>query len=141
MKTLVTIFCLLAFATSAFAGELVSKVAFSNASAASGAVKTSSVYNVSGYKLRTLHVSGVTVTSSLANPTFGNMSGTVIAQCGPTSNGPWTTCIDGSYAQTAVSRTTSGMWTWQGVSNYIRFQWTAGTTGKKLKLWFNYFKD
>lgn len=104
-------------------------------SAASAAVKTSSVIDVRRYPRKTMYVSGATIDSVLTAPTFGNMSGTAIMQCGPTSSGPWSTCVANDYAQTAVSLTSSGSITWTDSAPYVRFRWTAGTTGKKLKAW------
>lgn len=138
MKTLfLTLMLALAFVSSALAAPATKQVVmFSNISAASAAVKTSSVVSITPYKFKSLHVSGVTLTSSLTSPTFKNMSGTLVAQCAPTSNGPWSTCATDD-AQTAVSRTTNGNFSWHGVSSYLRLQWTSGTIGGKLKAWLN----
>lgn len=129
-----------AFATMAFA-DVTAKVPFSNTSSASAAVKTSDAYNVTGFSKKTLHVSGVTLTSSPSSVTFKNMSGTLVAQCAPTSTGPWSTCVANDYAQTAVSKTTNGSFSWSDISSYVRLQWTGGTVGGKLKAWLNYLKD
>jgi len=141
MKRLISFIVVSAFCLAslpAFAANFTSKVPFSNISAASAAVKTSDVYNVSGKRFKTLHVSGVTLTSSLSSITYKNMSGTFIAECAPTSSGPWSTCVANDYAQTAVSRTTNGNFTWADISNYVRLKWTSGTVGGKLKAWFNF---
>ena len=132
---------MVAFATAAFAATTVSKIPFVNISAASAATKTSAVYNVSGYKNKTLQVSGVTLNSSVAAPTFKNMSGTLTAESGPSASGPWTTSIANEYGQTAVSKTTNGVITWTDVTPYVRFKWISGTVGGKLKVWFNYLAE
>lgn len=129
-----------AFAMPAFA-ETGSKIPFANISAASAATKTSSVYNMTGFKNKTIHVSGVTLGSSLSSVTFKNMSGTVTAECSPTSSGPFVTCVANDYAQTAVSRTTNGTFSWADATPYVRFKWISGTVGGKLKLWFNYLSE
>ena len=129
----------LALVASAFAGPQIKQyVPFSNVSGASAAVKVSPAYNAVGFPNKTLHVSGVTLGSSLSSITFKNMSGTLIAQCGPTTNGPW----DGAgrwqdSVGTAVSATANGTQTWRDVCNYVRLQWTSGTVGGKLKAWLN----
>lgn len=137
MRYLVTLMVVMVvtLSTSAFAANTKQSVPFANVSAASAAVKTSSVYNVGGWKTKTLHVSGVTLTSSPTSITYKNMSGTLIAQCAPSSNGPWSTCVANDYAQTAVSRTTNGLFTWSDAVQYIRLHWTSGTVGGKLKAW------
>ena len=138
---LISALALVAFAVPVFAVEVTSKIPFVNMSAASAAVNTSDVYNVTGYKMKTLHVSGVTLGSTIAAPTFKNMSGTLLAQCAPTQTGPWSTCIANDYAQTAASKTTNGSFTWSDVTSYIRLHWTSGTVGGKLKAWLSYMKE
>ena len=134
LYTLIAALALVAFAVPAFAvGSTSSRVPFSNISAASAAVKTATVVNVSGYRTKTLTVSGV----NLAGTGFKNMSGTVIAQCGPSDTGPWSTCVANDYAQTAISRTTNGTFTWSDAVAYVRLHWTSGTVGGKLKAWLN----
>lgn len=107
-------------------------IPFSNASSASAAVRTSSVINVAKFKNKTLVVNGMTRAG-----VFKTMSGTVIAQCGPTSNGPWSTCIANDYAQTAISRTTNGLFSWSDVSSYVRLQWTGSTVETWMRAWLN----
>lgn len=132
-KLFVAIFCILAFAVAA--GAAMIQTPFSNMSAASGAVKYSPAFNVTGYKLKTIHTTGQTLASNNAVPVYKNMSGTVVAQCGPTSSGPWVTCTDRSYAQTAASVTTNTTFTWDDAATYVRLKWTSGTVGGKLKAW------
>lgn len=134
MRIFLVLLSLVCFASTALASPNIKQaIPFNNASGASAAVKTSQVYNVVNFPNKTVHYSGVT----LAGTAFKNMSGTVIAQCAPTSTGPWSTCIANDYAQTAVSKTTNGSFTWRDFSSYIRFQWTSGTVGGKLKAWLN----
>jgi hypothetical protein len=59
----IMVIALVAFAVPALSATVVAKTPFSNTSAASAAVKTSAVYNVIGYKTKTLHISGVTLGS------------------------------------------------------------------------------
>lgn len=115
--------------------------AFALYSAASGTVRTSSAISIRDARTKTLTVSGATLTSNASTATFKNMSGTVLVQCGPTSSGPWSTCIANDYAQTAVSRTTNGIFTWADAAAYIRLQWTGGTLGTKLKAWLNWLEE
>jgi hypothetical protein len=142
MKKLFSLFLALAFCSAltatAHAAAFGNAVPFVNMSAASAAVKTSSVYSVRGFGTKTLNVSGVTLGSSPSDITFKNMSGTVLAQCAPTSTGPWSTCIANDYAQTAASRTTNGAFTWSDATAYVRLHWTSGTIGGKLKAWLNW---
>lgn len=139
MKKLFLTFMALLIASPAFAfGN--SGTVFALYSAASAAVKTSSAIDVRKYSTKTLHVSGATLASNAASLTFKNMSGTAIVQCAPTSSGPWSTCIANGYAQTAISLTTNNVMTWKDATPYIRFKWTAGTVGTKLKAYLNYIE-
>lgn len=127
---------IIAFASFAMAAPVMTgQVPFNVVTGASGAVATSSVYNTAGSKMKTMQVTGINATD---NATFKNMSGTVVAQCGSTATGPWVTSIANDYGQTAVSRTTSGIFTWTDVCQYVRLQWTAGTVSTKLKAWLFY---
>lgn len=143
MKTFFTTIFLLAFAIPAFAAGNSSQ-AFALYSAASGAVKTSDAVSVRSYKTKSLTVSGATLNSNASAVTYKNMSGTLIAQCAPTSSGPWSTCISNENASSgtsqSVSRTTNGVFTWNDAVAYIRLHWTAGTLGTKLKAWFNFIE-
>lgn len=132
---------LVAFAGTAFSATVISKTPFSNVSGASAAVKTSAVYNVIGYRTKTIHISGVTLGSSPTSVTFKNMSGTLIVEGAPSTTGPWSTCIANDYGQTAVSKTTNGSMTWADTTPYIRVKWTSGTVGGKLGAWLLYMND
>ena len=133
MRVFTSILLVLALATVSVAGQATTKQPFANMSAASGAVKTSAILNMTGAKTKTLHVSGTTRAGA-----FKNMSGTLIAQCAPSTSGPWSTCVANDYAQTAVSRTTNGSFTWSDVSGYVRLQWTGSTVETWLKAWVSY---
>lgn len=141
MKTFLTLMIIIAI-TLAFALPVVAASnggnAFALYSGASGAVKTSAVFNVRGYRTKTLQVSGATITSNASSTTFKNMSGTVLADCAPTTNGPWATCVqqDG----TAVSLTSNGLLSWDDAVSYIRLKWTASTVGTKLKAFFTWLE-
>jgi len=144
MKRFISLITLMAFACMAMATVASAASNGGNAfvlySSAAAAVKSSAAISVRGYKTKTLTVSGATLTSNATATTFKNMSGTVLAQCGPTSSGPWSTCVANDYAQTAVSRTTNGTFTWSDAAAYVRLYWTGGIVGGKLKAWFNWIE-
>jgi len=140
MRTILSAFLLMAFATSASAAGS-GGTAFAIYSASSAAVKTSDAYKVSGFKTKTMTVSGTTLASNASSITYKNMSGTVIAQCAPTSTGPWSTCIANDYAQTAASLTANNQFTWSDAVAYVRLKWTAATSGQKIKAWFNWTEN
>jgi hypothetical protein len=133
------IFALMAFTTSASASAY-GQNAFVLYSAASAGVKTSSGINVRGFKTKSMQVSGVTLASNPAAITYKNMSGTVVAECSQ-DNSLWVTCIANGYAETAISRTTNGIFTWSDAFNYVRLKWTSGTVGGKLKAWFSWLEN
>lgn len=136
MKTLVVLFMAVLFAVPAMASQ--KQVVFPLWSSASAGTVTSSVVNASGFKYKTVIVNGATLTSTAASITYKNMSGTIIAQCGPTSSGPWTTCNQGqSSAGADVSLTANDTMSWRDVVSYVRLKWTAGTLGTKIKAWLN----
>lgn len=141
MKKLTCLFAVIALVFAAIPALAASGgAAFPLFSSASGTVRNSSVYNVSGYKVKSLAISGATLESRASSTTYKNMSGTVLVQCAPTSGGPWSTCIANDYGQTAVSRTTNGIFTWTDSFPYIRLNWTGGTKGGKLKAWLNWLE-
>lgn len=121
------------FATSAFALDVGNAVPFSMYSAASGTAVKSTAYDVRRFKTKTVTVQGYDMASPSA---AASLSGTALVECGPTSSGPWTTCVDNSYAQTAVSTTANGTRTWTDASAYIRASW-AKTAGR-VKIWLNW---
>ncbi|MDD2898985.1 MAG: hypothetical protein PHI31_09760 [Desulfuromonadaceae bacterium] len=129
-----TMAVLVAFAAPVFAATTVSKVPFANISGVDAEVQYSAVVNASGYKTKTLTVSGV----NLAGTAFQNMSGTVLAQCGPSPTGPWSTCTQSQVASApAVSLTANNQLTWSDAVTYVRLKWTSGTVATKLKAWLN----
>lgn len=136
MKTICFTILAVFMTASAFAAS--GSKSFPLYSSASAGVKTSAVYDVSGYKVKTLTVSGATLNSNNSSTTFKNMSGTAVVECAGTKIGPWSTCVANDYAQTAVSRTTNGQMTWTDASPFVRFKWTAGTVGTKLKAFLNW---
>lgn len=140
MKTFILAILMIAFAVPVFAAGNGS-TAFALYSAASGATKTSDAVSTRAFKTKTITVTGATLTSNAASSTFKNMSGTVTTECGPTSSGPWSTCVANDYAQTAVSRTTNGQFTWADASPYARIKWIAGTVGTKLKVYMNWIEN
>lgn len=140
MKTIISLFIMVALVATA---SIASAAAYGNNpfalySAASGAVTTTSGMSVRGFKTKSMTVTGATLNSNAASQTFKNMSGTVLIECAPTSSGPWSTCVANDYAQTAVSRTTNGTFTWSDAIAYVRLKWTAGTVGTKMKAWLNW---
>jgi hypothetical protein len=153
MKTFLKAFCFLSLAILVFAfsvwqpkptkaaiGSPGNKVMMANYSAASGAVKYSAAQNVLGYTNKTIVVSGVTLSSSPSSVAYQNMSGTVVAQCAPTSSGPWATCPQGNGSGgAAASLTTNGVLTWTDAIYYVRLKWTASTTGHKIKAWLTWY--
>lgn len=108
---------------------------FSLYSGASGTTRTSSAINVRGFATKSIIIEGVTPTSNPGSITFKSMSGTAIVQCS-NDNTVWETCIANDYAQTAISRTTNGIFTWRDAFAYVRFKWTSGAG--KLKAWLTY---
>lgn len=137
MKTIIfTIMALFTFATCSFASSYGSN-AFALFSSASASVKTTSAINVRGFKTKSIQVEGATLGSNAGSITFKNMSGTLLAQCSM-DNSTWETCVANDYAQTAISRTTNGIFTWTDSFPYVRIQWTGGTVGGKLKAWLHW---
>lgn len=133
MKTFfLTLTLALAVVSSAFAAPATKQIVpFSFYSSASGAAVYSSVINVTPYRHKTVVVNGYTMSTT----TSAALSGTALVQCGPTSNGPWSTCVANNYAQTAVSMTSNGSMTWTDVASYVRVSW-AKTAGL-VKVWLN----
>jgi len=120
------------FATSAMANAFGNFVPFSNYSATSGSAVYSAAVNVRNFKTKTVTVQGVAV----ALHANAALSGTVLIQCGPTSSGPWYTCVDNSYAQTGITTTSNAVFTWSDASAYIRASW-AKTAGE-VNVWLNW---
>lgn len=140
MKTFLFAILMVALAIPAFAAGNGS-TAFALYSAASGATKTSDAISVRAFKTKTLTATGATLTSNAASTTFKNMSGTLTTECAPATTGPWSTCVANDYAQTAVSRTTNGQFTWSDSSPYVRVKWVAGTVATKLKIFLNWIEN
>lgn len=131
-KFLFATLLVLATAITAMAGpETKQLVPFGLYSAASGSAVYSSVINVAPFRKKTVFVNGYDMTTKAA----AALSGTALVQCGPTSNGPWTTCVSNNYAQTAISQTANGSMTWEDVASYVRVSW-AKTAGR-ITVWLN----
>ncbi len=127
----------MAFSTAAFAGQFANNVPFtkySTAYVAGFATVYSSAYDVRMFKTKTVTVQGI----AISGHTNTSLSGTVLIQCGPTSSGPWNTCVNSSYAQTAISTTSNGTFTWSDAAAYIRASW-AKTAGE-VSVWLNYLE-
>ena len=143
MKTIFTIIALVAFASVSFAGQY-GGTGFALYSGVSSAAVTSSAISVRGFNTKTITVTGTTLTSNASSATYKNMSGTLIAQCGPTSSGPWSTCTQSQVASApAVSLTTNNQLSWKDAVAYVRIKWTASAnaTGQKIKAWLNWNED
>ena len=142
MKSFITILTMLALVAVSSVAMAASYggYAFPLYSSASATVRTSAAINVRGFKTKSMLVEGATLTSNAGSLTFKNMSGTVLAQCSQ-DNTVWETCVANDYAQTAISRTTNGIFTWSDAVNYIRLKWTGGTVGTKLKAWFSWIEN
>jgi len=138
MKSLITLIIAVSLALPGMAlAAAYGSSPFSLYSASTSAVKTSAAINVRGFATKTFQVEGVTLSSNTGAITFQNMSGTAIVQCSQ-DNTVWETCIANDYGQTAVSRTTNGIFTWRDAVNYVRFKWTSSVTGHKLKAWLSW---
>lgn len=132
MKTIIFALVMLALALPAMAQPAMKAVTpFSLYSAASGTAVYSSVINVTPFRKKTVTINGY----AMAAKTEAALSGTALVQCGPTPSGPWTTCVNNNYAQTAVSATANSTLTWEDVSSYIRVSW-AKTAGR-VSVWLN----
>lgn len=143
MKMIYALLIMVAFAVPCLAaGSGSGGTAFALYSASSAAVKTSAAFDVRGYKTKTLTVSGATLTSNASSLTFKNMSGTAIVQCAPSTNGPWSTCTQAQVASApTVSLTANNQLTWSDAVSYVRFKWTASTTGQKVKAFLNWVEN
>jgi len=133
MKIILSLIVTLALtASTAFAGQYGAAVPFSMYSATSGTAVKSSAFNVRGFTKKTMTVTGIAINTHAA----AALSGTVLVECAPTSAGPWSTCIANDYAQTAVSTTSNGTFTWSDAAAYIRASW-AKTAGE-VSVWLNW---
>jgi hypothetical protein len=121
-----------AYTAPAFAAGSGGAVPFSLYSATSATAVKSSAYKTRGFKTKTVTVQGV----AIATHEDAALSGTVLVECAPSSAGPWSTCVDNGYAQTAVSTTANGTRTWTDASAYVRASW-AKTAGL-VKVWLDW---
>lgn len=129
---MVSIFMVMLVSSLAFAGQPIAKMLFSNSSTVQGAASYSSAVKVSPSELKSVVVNGV-----YQGGTFGNFSGTVLLQCGPSSTGPWTTCKD--VGGNAVSSTSNGHFNLESMIPYVRASWTR--TKHRVSVWLYYFSE
>ena len=126
MKTfMLTLLCLAVLVTGALAAQSVpipQTQTFKMYSATSGTAVYSTVVDVSNYRQKTLMVQGYAVAGHAA----AALSGTLLAQCGPTSAGPFNTIT--GITGTAISTTSNTVLFWQDACQYFRLSWakTAG---------------
>ena len=94
--------------------------------------RTSAVYDVSGWKTKTLHVYG-----KYSSAAFFNLSGAVAVKCGPARTGPFTVnCNQSQLASTpAVSTTTNSVISWQDAVQFIQITWTR--TKRAVNVWLS----
>jgi hypothetical protein len=109
--------------STAFAIDQKSVVPFKNYSGTT-ATHYSTVYDVHRFKTKTVY----------ADLTTGTATGTLLVQCGPTSSGPWVTCVQQD--STAITGTGSYILSWDDATAYIRASW-ARTTGE-ISVWLNF---
>jgi len=122
-----TIFVTLCLVSAAMAGPNVKQLAFTTFSATT----VGSAIKAIDFRHKTVTFQGYSTKAS-TNPSM--LSGTALVQCGPTSNGPWSTCVkeDG----TAISATTNGSpLQWSDVTAYVRIKWT--NTAMCMRAWLN----
>jgi hypothetical protein len=93
--------------------------------------KTSSVIDVSRYRVKSLTVQGYAV----AGHTAASLSGTLAAYCGPTSSGPFvastglfTTAVGG-----AISTTSNATLNFESACSWMEFIWTK--TSGEVSVW------
>jgi hypothetical protein len=127
MKTFVlTLLCLLTLVTGAFAEKAVqipqTQTFKMYSTAAGGGTKYSTVVDVSNFRQKTLIVQGYAISGHAA----AALSGTLLAQCGPTSSGPFNTVT--GITGTAISTTTNTVLYWNDSCQFMRLSWakTAG---------------
>jgi hypothetical protein len=95
------------------------------------AVRYSSPIKTDVYTLKQVVFAGY---STNGTDMLTNLPGTAVAQCGPTSNGPWVTNKD--EAGNATSATTSTLFNILGMCQWMRYGWTKTGTGKRsLSAW------
>jgi hypothetical protein len=111
------------------AREIKQAVPFSQYSAASGTAVYSPAVNVSKFRTKTIQVNGY----NMSTKAEASLSGTLLVQCGPTSSGPWVTCVQED--STAISTTANGILQWSDVASFVRVSW-AKTAGR-VSAWLN----
>lgn len=121
----------LLLASGAFAAdpEIRSVKVFDNHSGSAGVAVYSSVVNVSRFPQKSVMING-----GYNGGTFGNYTGTVLLQCGPTVTGPWQTCKDAG--NNAVTSTANAHFNLSSTIQYLRASWTK--TKHRVTVWLNY---
>lgn len=124
---------ILLIASVAMAAVSGQAIPFSHYSSPDTTTVYSSVYRVNNSRTKTVHVTGI----ATAGHTATTLDGTFLVQCGPSSNGPWSTCAqqDG----TAVSFTANGYMSWDGAEAYIRASWAKTT--KQVSAWLTWIDN
>jgi hypothetical protein len=92
----------------------------------------SQVYDTSNYRQKMLIVQGYAISGHAA----ASLSGTVLAQCGPTSTGPWNTSTGfaTTAAGVAISTTANTVINWIDTCPYTRISWNK--TAGLASVWF-----
>lgn len=113
-----TLFLLLMIPSTCFAAGYTLPQVFNNVTAIKSQPR-SAVFDVSGYKTKTLFVYG-----KYSSAVYLNLSGTVRAKCGASKFGPFTTCKQSQLASTPfVVVTNNGHITWQDATQWVQIQW------------------
>lgn len=105
--------------------DIQTKVLFSNQTTTANSVVTDTGTRTK----KTVMVNG-----NYSASVYGNYSGTVAFQCGPTAAGPWTTCKD--RANTAASATTNTYFVLDDLARFIRAAYTQGKHGVTVWLFY-----
>ena len=94
---------------------------------------TSSVVQVSNYRIKTLFVQGVAVSGH----TNTSLSGTVAALCGPTAVGPFTACLGQTTTSVggAISTTSNAAVSWTDAAQFLEVQYTK--TSGECSVWLS----
>jgi len=130
MKYILAFILSLALTAPAVAGDWRSVALFSKYSSADTNAAYSAVVNTTGMKHKSFVVNGYNMSTLAAD----SLSGTALIQCGPTSSGPWFTCVQED--STAISLTANGGLQWSDMYPFVRASW-AKTAGR-ASVWLYY---
>lgn len=109
-------------------------VPFFNYSTPNAQTVYSPVYNVKGYKTKTV-TTQCTNMSTLANI---GMIGAVGVLCAPTVEGPWSICKNSRYSgEPNVSTNQNTTITWEDSNDYVKVSWTR-ILRSRVKVWLNW---